>query len=161
MRLILKFDGHVIQELVPDKEYISIGRTAKNDIVIDNLAISSLHAMIQDTEHGAVLEDMVSTNGTFVNDNKINRHNLKDGDEIGIGKHKIIFFSESAAPSVSYNSKNEESEATVIMAADFQQQLQKELSKKKSIPTQRRSVHLNRKKKTGFWQKIKEMLFFS
>lgn len=161
MRLVLKFDGQIVQEFVLDKDNITIGRIARNDIVIDNLAISSLHAMVQNTEHGAVLEDMNSTNGTFVNDNKINLHNLKDGDVISIGKHKITFFSESAAPSVNYNSKSEDSEATVMMSADFQQQLQKELSKNKSIPTQRQNIHLKRRKKIGFWQKTKDLLGFS
>ena len=68
-----------------DKKDITIGRTADNDITIDNLAVSSHHATVHDVNEGAVVEDMGSTNGTFVNDNKVTRHTLKDGDIITVG----------------------------------------------------------------------------
>lgn len=152
MRLVLKFDGQDVQEFVLDKGSVTIGRTAKNDIVIDNLAVSSLHATVHNTDNGAVLEDMKSTNGTFVNDNKVHHHNLKDGDIIGVGKHQIAFFS-SSKPSAN-DEPNEQSEATVMMSADFQQQLQQELSKNKST-TPRTTV--KKAEKTGFFAKIMKM----
>ena len=158
MRLVLKFDGQDVQEFVLDNGSITIGRTAQNDIVIDNIAVSSLHATVHNTENGAVLEDMNSTNGTFVNDNKVHHYNLKNGDIIGIGKHQIAFFTESAPSAEVVPESGDQSEATVMMSADFQQQLQKELSKNKTtIP--RATVRKN--KKTGFWGKLLKMLGFS
>jgi pSer/pThr/pTyr-binding forkhead associated (FHA) protein len=156
MRLVLKFDGQDVQEFVLNKESITIGRTAKNDISIDNLAVSSLHATVNTTENGAVLEDMNSTNGTFVNDKKIHHHNLKDGDVIGIGKHQIAFFTESSFSGAV--DSGEQSEATVMMSADFQQQLQKELSKNKAKAPR---VTVKKHKKIGFWGKFMRMLGFS
>lgn len=160
MRLVLKFDGQDVQEFILEKGSITIGRTVKNDIVIDNLAVSSLHASIHNTDNGVVLEDMNSTNGTFVNDEKIHHHNLQDGDVITIGKHQIVFFNESVFSGAV--DSNEQSEATVMMSADFQQQLQKELSKNKAAaPPPRVRVTTKNDKKTGLWSKFMKLLGFS
>lgn len=153
MRLVLRFDGQDVQEFVLDKSDITIGRTMTNDIAIDNLAISGHHATVYSTASGPELVDMNSTNGTFVNDKQIERHHLQDGDIITIGKHQIIFFSE--AP-FSVSGSDEQSEATVMMSADFQQQLQQELSKNKTV-----TRTLKPKKKQGLFQKIKEFLGLS
>lgn len=153
MRLVLRFDGQDIQEFVLDKNDITIGRTATNDIAIDNLAISAHHATVYSTASGPELVDMKSTNGTFVNDKEIDRHHLQDGDIITIGKHQILFFAESA---FSVAGSDEQSEATVMMSADFQQQLQKELSKNKTV---NRTV--KPKKNVGFFNKIKRLFGFS
>lgn len=151
MRLVLRFDGQDIQEFVLDKGTVTIGRTSKNDIVIDNLSVSSLHASISYTDDAVVIEDMNSTNGITVNDIKINRHNLLDGDIIAIGKHQILFFTESA---FSTAGSDNQSEATVMMSADFQKQLQDELSKNKMA---NRTVQTKKEEK-GLWAKIKAML---
>ena len=155
MRLVLRFDGQDVQEFVLDKKDITIGRVASNDIAIDNLAISSHHATVHAMEDGAVLEDMNSTNGTFVNDKKVTRHTLKDGDIIGIGKHQILFFHDSA---FSTAGSDDQSEATVMMSSDFQQQLQQELSKSK---TATRTTTRKVRKKQGFFAKLKAILGFS
>ncbi len=154
MRLVLRFDGQDIQEFVLDKKDITIGRTPSNDISIDNLAISSHHASVHNTQDGAVLEDMKSTNGTFVNDIEVTRHHLKDGDIIGIGKHQILFFSNAA---YSTAGSDDQSEATVMMSADFQQQLQQELSKSKAAT---RTTTRKPKAKKGFFAKLKEWFGF-
>ncbi|MCW8929658.1 MAG: FHA domain-containing protein [Gammaproteobacteria bacterium] len=154
MRLVLRFDGQDVQEFVLDKKDITIGRTSTNDIAIDNLAVSSHHATVHQIDGNALLEDMGSTNGTFVNDNKITRHTLQDGDIIGVGKHQILFFKESA---FSTAGSDEQSEATVMMSADFQQQLQKELSKSK---TTNRTTTKKTHKKKGFFARILEALGF-
>ena len=149
MRLVLRFDGQDVQEFVLDKQDITIGRAATNDITIDNLAISGHHATVYATASGPELVDMNSTNGTFVNEQKINRHHLKDGDIITIGKHQIVFFKDAPFSTAGTDTQ---SEATVMMSADFQQQLQKELSKKKQqVPV--RTVQPRHKK--SFWDKLK------
>ncbi|MCU7940010.1 MAG: FHA domain-containing protein [gamma proteobacterium symbiont of Bathyaustriella thionipta] len=156
MRLVLKFDGQEVQEFVLEKGSISIGRTAKNDIVIDNLAVSGIHAIVHNTDNGAVLEDMKSTNGTFVNDKKVHHHNLKDGDIINVGKHQILFY--TGATFTDSVESCEQSEATVMMSADFQQQLQKELSKKKTAAPR---VAVKKPKEVSFWGKFMKVLGFS
>ena len=152
MRLVLRFDGQDVQEFVLDKTDITIGRTASNDIAIDNLAVSGHHATVHKTDDGAELIDMGSTNGSFINDNQITSQKLKDGDIITIGKHQILFFMESAFKTAG---SDDQSEATVMMSSDFQQQLQQELSKNTSV---NRTV--KRHKKSSFWDKIKGLFGF-
>jgi len=65
-KLILSLDGMVIREYPLTKERTTIGRKPHNDIVIDNLAISGEHAMIMTILNDSFLEDLGSTNGTFV-----------------------------------------------------------------------------------------------
>ncbi len=69
----------------------SIGRKHSNDIVIDNLTVSGSHARIESVATAFVLRDLESTNGTFVNNEKITLHNLRHNDEIVIGNHKLVF----------------------------------------------------------------------
>ena len=153
MRLVLRFDGQDVQEFVLDKQDVTIGRTANNDIPIDNLAISGHHATVYVTASGPELVDMNSTNGTIVNDKKIERHHLQDGDIITIGKHQLLYFKDMAP---SAEGSDDQSEATVMMSADFQQQLQQELSKS---TTPNRTVKPKKKSSSGgLWDKIKSIL---
>lgn len=70
---------------------ISIGRKTSNDIIIDNLAVSGSHARIESVSTTFVLRDLDSTNGTFVNEEKVSLHNLRHRDVIFIGKHELLF----------------------------------------------------------------------
>ena len=70
---------------------ISIGRLPDNTIVIDNPAVSARHARVYREGHQYVLEDLKSTNGTFVNDRPIARHTLLEGDIVLVGKHTLVF----------------------------------------------------------------------
>jgi pSer/pThr/pTyr-binding forkhead associated (FHA) protein len=70
---------------------LTIGRRKNNDVVIDNLAVSSHHAKIDSVGDGFVLIDLKSKNGSFVNEELINAHWLKQGDVISIGKHSLTF----------------------------------------------------------------------
>ena len=94
-KLILSLDGQVIKEYDINKERMTIGRKPHNDIQIDNLAVSGEHAMIMTILNDSFLEDLGSTNGTMVNKVGIDRHLLKQGEVIQIGKHKLIFDSGS------------------------------------------------------------------
>jgi len=70
---------------------LTIGRRKNNDVVIDNLAVSSHHAKIDSVGEGFVLIDLQSKNGSFVNEQLINSHWLENGDIISIGKHSLVF----------------------------------------------------------------------
>ncbi len=89
-KLILKFEAAVLKEVTVGPRPVSIGRAPDNDIQIDNLAVSSHHARVFAEESRLVLEDLNSLNGTFVNNQKVQRVNLKQGDQILIGKHHVV-----------------------------------------------------------------------
>jgi pSer/pThr/pTyr-binding forkhead associated (FHA) protein len=70
---------------------LTIGRRKNNDVIIENLAVSSHHAKVDSVADGFVLVDLKSKNGSFVNEQLINSHWLKNGDIISIGKHSLVF----------------------------------------------------------------------
>ena len=90
-RLILMFNKQVIKEYPLLKESLTIGRKTDNNIVIDNLAVSSYHCRIDFNGTDHLLTDLQSTNGTFVNDQKALSRKLKHGDNIIVGKHVLLF----------------------------------------------------------------------
>jgi pSer/pThr/pTyr-binding forkhead associated (FHA) protein len=90
-KLILTFNKQVIKEYPFAKDSITIGRQDDNTIVIDNLAVSGYHAKIDKLGGEYILTDLQSTNGIFVNDQKVVSHKLSHGDNIVIGKHVILF----------------------------------------------------------------------
>lgn len=90
-KLILKFKDAVIAEYPLDTEETTIGRKPENTIHIDNLAVSSRHARVFKIGGKAILEDLGSTNGTFVNDKPVTKHVLQHGDAVLIGKHTLSY----------------------------------------------------------------------
>jgi len=90
-RIILVFNKKVIKEYPFTKDSLTIGRNDTNDIVIDNLAVSGLHARIDKSGDSYILTDLQSTNGTFVNDKIIASHKLQHKDKITVGKHLLFF----------------------------------------------------------------------
>lgn len=90
-RLILMFNKQVIEEYALMEESITIGRNENNTISVDNLAVSGYHARIDKAGDDYILTDLQSTNGTFVNDEKITSYKLSHGDNIIIGKHVLLF----------------------------------------------------------------------
>jgi hypothetical protein len=103
-KLILSMDGLVLKEIVLGKERTTIGRKADNDIQIDNLAISGHHAAIVCIKDDAFLEDLNSTNGTYVNGQSVRKHVLKDLDVIELGKYRLKYTAEAAADRMSAES---------------------------------------------------------
>lgn len=87
----LRFKDREIGRWEVDRPRLRIGRTPDNDIVIDNLAVSRLHALIEEEKGGYFVRDCDSLNGTEVNGSRITRRKLEDGDEITIAKHTILF----------------------------------------------------------------------
>ena len=90
-RLILKFDDLVISECTVGRQAVSIGRLPDNDLVVDNAGVSGRHARVFKQGDQIVVEDLKSTNGTFVNNKPVTSQALKDGDSILVGKHTIVF----------------------------------------------------------------------
>ena len=90
-KLILKYEASTLKEIPLRKPSTSIGRTPANDVVIDNLAVSGHHAKLLVEEGRFLVEDLNSLNGTFLNNQRIRKSAIKDGDEILIGKHTLVF----------------------------------------------------------------------
>lgn len=90
LRILLKFNDAVLREIESGKEEITIGRDAENDIQIDNIAVSGEHARILKGPYQYLIEDLNSTNGTFVNEEKITKRVLEENDAITIGKHTLV-----------------------------------------------------------------------
>ncbi|MEW5889656.1 MAG: FHA domain-containing protein [Pseudomonadota bacterium] len=96
-KLILSMDGLVLKEIPLTRERTTIGRKPHNDIQIDNLAISGEHAVIVTILDDSFLEDLDSTNGTFVNGQQIKKHFLQNNDVIELGKYRLKYVSEQGA----------------------------------------------------------------
>ncbi|MFA9441240.1 FHA domain-containing protein [Uliginosibacterium sp. sgz301328] len=94
-KLILSMDGLVLKEIALTKERTTIGRKPHNDIQIDNLAISGEHAVIVAILNDAFLEDLNSTNGTYVNGMAVKKHVLKDNDVVELGKYRLKFLKDA------------------------------------------------------------------
>jgi hypothetical protein len=90
-RLILSLDGQVMAEYNMNKERYTIGRLPDNDIRIDNPAVSGHHSLIINILNDSFLEDLNSTNGTYVNGKLIKKHALQDGDVVTVGHHQLRF----------------------------------------------------------------------
>ena len=110
-KLVLSMNGVVQGEYQLDKERLSIGRKADNDIPIDNLAVSGKHAMVITILDDSFLEDLGSTNGSYVNGKLIKKHALKDGDVIAIGKHELKYVNELATADDDEFEKNHDHQA--------------------------------------------------
>lgn len=74
---------------------ISIGRRSTNDVCIPDLSISGTHAKITLQDGHAWLEDLNSTNGTYVNGQIISRHSISNGDDIMMGKIRLALLSDA------------------------------------------------------------------
>ncbi len=95
-KMIVSLDGIVVKDVALTKNRTTLGRRPYNDIVIDNLAISGEHAVIQMSSGQVYIEDLNSTNGTNLNGKTIKREMLRNNDTIEIGKYKIKYFQDGA-----------------------------------------------------------------
>jgi pSer/pThr/pTyr-binding forkhead associated (FHA) protein len=92
-RLILTLGGQIMAEYNMTKERYTIGRLPDNDVRIDNPAVSGHHSLIINILNDSFLEDLNSTNGTYVNGKLIKKHALQSDDVITVGHHQLKFIS--------------------------------------------------------------------
>jgi len=93
-KLVVSLDGVVIKEVQITKDKTTLGRRPYNDIVIDNLAVSGEHAVLQMVGADVFIEDLNSTNGTYINGKAIKKQLLTHNDTVEIGKYKIKYLVE-------------------------------------------------------------------
>ncbi|MYN06447.1 FHA domain-containing protein [Pseudoduganella aquatica] len=97
-KIIISRDGVVEQEVPLSRERMSIGRRSRNDIVLDHAAVSGEHAVITTILDESFLEDLRSTNGTFVNGQRVGKHFLQHQDSIKIAKYRIEYLADGVRP---------------------------------------------------------------
>jgi len=90
-RLILSLNGQTMAEYNMSKERYTIGRLPDNDVRIDNATVSGHHSLIINILNDSFLEDLNSTNGTYVNGKLIKKHALQHGDVVTVGKHQLRY----------------------------------------------------------------------
>lgn len=128
-KMILTFNKQVIKEYPLLKESLTIGRNEDNMVVIDNLAVSGYHARIDPAGSDFILTDLQSTNGTFVNSEKVASHRLLHGDKVIIGKHILLFVSSAKGQSAAPEEEKIDMDKTMMLDTAKQREL---LSKQKS-----------------------------
>ncbi len=94
-KIIIKFNNDVVDHIDLKQGDMKIGRKPGCEIHIDNLSVSGEHANIFTVGEDSFVQDLGSTNGTFINNKKITKHHLKNGDTVVIGKHSLIYLSDS------------------------------------------------------------------
>jgi len=114
-RLFLSLDNQVLAEYNMTKERYTIGRLPDNDVRIDNPAVSGHHSLIINILNDSFLEDLNSTNGTYVNGKLIKKHALQHGDVITIGHHQLRFSDQQ-----SDDTEQDEFEKTMVIPAGQQ-----------------------------------------
>ena len=72
---------------------VEIGRSPSADVFLDDVTVSRSHAVLSRDEHGYVIEDRGSLNGTYVNRRRVEKATLEDGDEVQIGKYRLTYLS--------------------------------------------------------------------
>lgn len=92
----LKVDNneHSISELMLDRGSVSLGRATDNDVCLDDITVSSHHARIVTFFNATYIEDLGSTNGTWVNGKRIKMHTLHPGDQVMLGHCQLTLGSE-------------------------------------------------------------------
>jgi pSer/pThr/pTyr-binding forkhead associated (FHA) protein len=96
-KLVISLDGLMLKEVQLTKERTTIGRRPYNDIVIDNLAVSGEHAVANIVGMDVFVEDLNSTNGTYVNGKAVKKQLLANSDIVEIGKYKLKFIADQAS----------------------------------------------------------------
>jgi pSer/pThr/pTyr-binding forkhead associated (FHA) protein len=114
-RLILSLDNQVLAEYNMTKERYTVGRLPDNDVRIDNPAVSGHHSLIINILNDSFLEDLNSTNGTYVNGKLIKKHALQHGDVITIGHHQLRFSDQQIS-----EPEQDEFEKTMVIPAGQQ-----------------------------------------
>jgi predicted component of type VI protein secretion system len=97
-KILLKFETSVIKEVRLDKPVMTVGRKPDNDIVLENATVSGHHCKLYEAGGTWFVEDLNSTNGTFVNGKKVLKSGLHANDTVGIVKYVMVFVEDGAKP---------------------------------------------------------------
>lgn len=104
--LVIMLDGATINQVTLTKPYTTVGRRPTNDVVIDNLAVSGEHAVLRMHDGVVEIDDLHSTNGTYVNGRRTGHQKLHHGDVLGLGRYQIRFVDLPASMTTAAGSKH-------------------------------------------------------
>jgi len=126
-KLYLKFDQQLLKEVTLEPGTLTIGRLPDNMLQIDNLAVSGHHAKVTGEANQYVIEDLGSLNGTYVNNQRVGKATLNDGDQVLIGKHVVQFRNDqpqaAAPPAPKPGPATDKLDATVVLDTKKSQEM--------------------------------------
>ena len=111
-RISIKKDGQTLKDYILDHGSVTIGRARDNIIQLHDETISAHHARIITLFTASHIEDLGSTNGTFVNHRKILKHTLHVGDSITIGGTQIDFYTDDNSDPLAESANQSSSSAS-------------------------------------------------
>lgn len=91
--LIVRRGADAGSRFLLDTEQTTVGRSQDADILLDDISVSRRHAVFTRTDDGVVVKDVGSLNGTYVNRQMVDEQLLQPGDEVQIGKFRLVFYS--------------------------------------------------------------------
>jgi pSer/pThr/pTyr-binding forkhead associated (FHA) protein len=91
--LLVKRGPNAGSTFLLDSDVISLGRDTTSDVFLDDITVSRTHARIERRDRAFFVKDLASLNGTYVNGDAVEETKLARGDEVQIGKFKLVFFS--------------------------------------------------------------------
>ena len=94
-KLVIKLNNNVIDHVELRQGDMKIGRKSSCDIHLDNLSVSGEHVNIFTIGDDSFIQDLGSTNGIYINNIKVTKHHLKNGDQVAIGKYSLAFVSDA------------------------------------------------------------------
>ncbi|HUU03663.1 MAG TPA: GGDEF domain-containing protein [Myxococcota bacterium] len=131
---LIVISGSAVGRMFKVTNKVRVGRAQDCEIFLDDDGISRIHAQLEQDEFGSVIiEDMDSTNGTYFNGTRINRHQLRDGDKIQIGSTTILKFSyqdslEEAFHQHQYDSATKDGLTRIYNKKYFSEQIAKDFA---------------------------------
>jgi type II secretory pathway predicted ATPase ExeA/pSer/pThr/pTyr-binding forkhead associated (FHA) protein len=139
-KLFLTYNGRTLREIDVDRPRILIGRSDHNDVCVNSRFISRHHALFVRQGAATFLMDLNSTNGTYVNSQRVSNHVLAHDDVISIGNHGIKFYDPNAQDSVKLEGVGFDDTAIMKNLRDMRKLLARE--KTQSTPTAPRDHRL-------------------
>ncbi len=136
--LVVTLEDKLVGEFPITKEKMTIGRKPDNDICINNLAISSYHTQIITVLDSSFLEDLNSTNGTYVNARLVKKHALEDGDLIDVGNYRIRYVGNE--PKQEENDETDVLEKTIVLSPNDPEAMDDFLKKESTVIQERPST---------------------
>lgn len=128
LTILLKFNDKVLKTIETDKDMVSIGRNAGNDIHIDNLSVSKNHARITRDKDSYRVEDLKSTNGTYLNEKMVSKAELKHKDILTVGKHTLEILMDKL---YAIDTSREQVNDTMVLTTEKHKEMLKKQQKKK------------------------------
>ena len=96
--VVVKRGPNAGSKFMLDRDVTGAGRHPDSDIFLDDITVSRRHAEIQRAGEAFVVKDVGSLNGTYLNRERIDEARLENGDELQIGKFRLVFFSGTDLP---------------------------------------------------------------